>query len=779
MARTSIPSRFRFSASLLALSVALAATAQTLGDLEVRSAPGEPLDATIALGTAAGAAVGTDCIFLSRGAPEDGPFITRANVAVFEVGGERFVRLKSEQPVNDRKARMRIVVRCPGQPHVAYREYRDLFEARAQVSAPVPPAVSAGPGVAPAAAPSSGAGALPVRAGDTMASLAALLLPRQPAAQQAYVQALREANPSLAALGAKDPIPQDAIVALPDLRSVPRGPVASSPRVAAQADMKPGAESPAPAKIAKAPEPARARAPDKASPPAKAPPPTKAARAGRPADSESPPSTSGSPKTAAKSVAAPARVASGDERPVLRLSGAQMDLAPSRSIDDAGRAKLRERLLVLDSDDQVAALLSLRDSLKRLEGRVAELQLKISGMPATMPRADPAPVKVEAPAPVKAEAPAKPEPPKPEPPKAEAPKPEPAKIEAPKVESARIEPPVVVVAEAAAPKSEPVAPKSEAVAPKAEPTVEPVQKTESTPKAVARPTPRAAVEPSWGVVEWLWVVAIGGMLLALWLAWSLWRRRAYAEEELPEIPEPDSGTVLGPNTEPPDDKHIDIGEPVHAGALEGRRREIDSDATLATEVHGTDPAELRRRYIEERFPEIAHGTIDLADAGSVVKSARLFYEEGAVPRAIELLQLATEEHPGEARTWLALFEIYRLERMTTPFADLAQRFRDRHGHTENWRKVQFFGREIDPGNVLYRDMTVGIETIRFEAGKAPAAETYDPITENWLNAPADFENELLAVELRRSLMDEAKLSDEDLAPNPMPALRRVDMFTVA
>ncbi len=163
----------------------------------------------------------------------------------------------------------------------------------------------------------------------------------------------------------------------------------------------------------------------------------------------------------------------------------------------------------------------------------------------------------------------------------------------------------------------------------------------------------------------------------------------------------------------------------------------------------------------------------------MIKAARLFYEDGAIPRAVELLHFAIEEDPDPPRPWLALFEILRLERLAGQYADLAQRFRDRHGQTENWRKVQFFGREIDAGNALYRDLSVGIETIRFEAGNTPVAKKFDPIAENWLNAPMDFENELLSVELRRALMEGARLTDDDLVPNPMPALRRVEMFTVA
>jgi hypothetical protein len=42
----------------------------------------------------------------------------------------------------------------------------------------------------------------------------------------------------------------------------------------------------------------------------------------------------------------------------------------------------------------------------------------------------------------------------------------------------------------------------------------------------------------------------------------------------------------------------------------------------------------------------------------------------------------------------------------------------------------------------------------------------------------DFENEVLATELRRSLMTRAAVEDRDLVPNPMPALRSVEMFSV-
>jgi hypothetical protein len=43
----------------------------------------------------------------------------------------------------------------------------------------------------------------------------------------------------------------------------------------------------------------------------------------------------------------------------------------------------------------------------------------------------------------------------------------------------------------------------------------------------------------------------------------------------------------------------------------------------------------------------------------------------------------------------------------------------------------------------------------------------------------DFENEVLANELRMVLMQNAGLTEQDLLPNPMPALRNVEMFNLA
>src|SRR5439155_1397071 len=105
-------------------------------------------------------------------------------------------------------------------------------------------------------------------------------------------------------------------------------------------------------------------------------------------------------------------------------------------IDDRKRSQLRDRLLLLDADDQVAAVLALRNSVKQLETRVAELQLKLAGMPASLsaPKDDAARA-----ATAKMEAAAKAEAARVEAAKAEVARAEAARAEAAQAEAARAE----------------------------------------------------------------------------------------------------------------------------------------------------------------------------------------------------------------------------------------------------------------------------------------------------------------------------------------------------
>jgi pilus assembly protein FimV len=747
-------------------AIAPPARAAVLGEAEVRSALGEILDVRIPVAAPEGEVVDTTCFSLVH-EPEPGiPVLTDGVMTVERPGGALVLRVKSVAPVTEPALLLRVRSACAGETGEALRQYALLLDPR--------------PGYAGLASLPAVAATLDARPGDTLQSIAAKVIPQGRRARARYLAALRALNPGVAGLGDREPLPKGTAIALPDLRTyarMPRTMTAAAPRAAERpAPPSSAAVSPKLPLERKRPAPAPAPAAAEASPGVDSPAPL-------PAKTKPRPAVAG---------AAPSRASPGF---ALKLSNAEVDLSRSRTIDDRTRSQLRERLMVLDSDDQVAEVLSMRHSLKQLEAKVAELQLKLAAMPPSLA------ARSESPAPAGPAAAPKP---------AETPKPAPAPVAPPPVVAAApvvaakpavtIAPPPAVTTPAPAPKApEPVAKPPEPVAKLPEPVAKvpdippdalpaptpgtsppavtaesPAGKTEAAPSPAPKATPRAPGAGGNGLSDWLWGLVALLVALALLLAFRVWHRRSSAEELEEEwIPATDFPAEPSPEDAIFEEGPVEIAEPP--------RQSMTSDADLTTRLP-ENSSDLRRRYIEERFPEILNRTIVLEDSSSVVKGGRLFYEDGALPRAVELLQFAIEHNPGEVKTWLALFEIFRLERLSGEFAELAKRFREHHGDSDYWRKVQYFGREIDPGNALYKEEAVNtLETIGpSEARRLAAANaTFDPIAENWLNAPMDFQNEVLANELRKALMADAALGEQDLVPNPMPALRNVEMFTVA
>lgn len=745
---TKLPLRILVAA---ALGVAGPAWSISLGDVDVRSALGEPLDARVPLTVAPGEAVDANCFVLAGDGGPGIPLLTDGSLTVESVPGRAALRIRSSAPVFEPAVRLRVRAGCPGAAAEPPREYSILLDARpGSVAADVPVITTT----------------LEARSGDTLRSLATDVFPRNRAVRARYLQAMREANPALASLGDTDPIAAGTQVALPDLRTFGRGlhtakPVAHAPR-----------------KEAAAPTPSAPRT-------ASAPPKKSAQRESIPqatpeSERKSPARTETS--RAAPSPAAPASKSappSGDF--VLRLSTGSMDLARSRAVDDRTRAELRERLTILDSDDQVAAVLALRHRLTQLEQRVSELQLKLAQMPASFPErpaTQPAKAAPQKPAPeplTEAPKPAVTQPPKaaaagpPKPAVAEPPKP--AVAQPPKAAAA--EPPKAAAAEPPKPAAAPEPVKERAPAVEAKP--EAAKSSPPAPSGTAAPMPPKTASKPVGAIPRNASTEQGFDLGSLWHSYGLWAAlaailillvlllRRMARRSEPEYESDEEEWEQPATTEP------------HAAEANAETT-YDPQATLALEAPDADA--LRKRYIEERFPEVTSGVLSFDDPASVVKNARLLYEDGAPPRAVELLNLAIEERPREARPWLALFEIYRLERMTGEFADLARRYHEHFGEAEPWRKIRYFGRELDPGNFLYREDVDAIETIT-PATVRKERERFDPVRENWLDVPMGFDDQVLANELRQALMAGAGLVEQDLVPNPMPALRDAEMFTVA
>ncbi|MGZ5067336.1 MAG: FimV/HubP-related protein [Usitatibacter sp.] len=773
--------------SVLAAALALAALdarALTLGEPQVRSGLGENLDLRIPVTIDKGESIEPSCFSLASEPAQSVPRLAAARFSLERSAVATYLRVRTEMSVGDPALAVGIVAACPGQFAEVRREYTVLIDPAKGAAAPAPGASAGAPAPeAPTQAAPPTESALPsiatliARIGDTLESIAHAIFPSNRSAKNSYIRALRETNPPLASLGDRDPIPIDTPIALPDLRTFEHSRAQASTRIAAT--------PPAPREASAAPSGGeRVAAPAAAPEPARRAP-TRQAPARRAAERAAPPPAAPelriAPATPPAAPRKPAAVRSQTIAPgfTLKLSSGEMDLSPSRSVDDRMRAQLRDRQLVLDADDQVAAVLALRNSVRQLESRVAELQLKLAGMPSSFP-APKSPEPQPAPA---APRNIEPTPSTPAPPTPAAATPAPRVPEAQPTPPPAIAPPV---APAAAPAEAPSPP------PVARPAETPPQ-TEATPPVVEKPappapaatspdtTPKKAAAQSEGI-DWLyyalWVLAFLLVAAAILLAMRLARRRRDESYEYGEESEPvasDDEIVVA--LEPPPSEDDVFAEDDEAVAM-AQAHEVAAAAPQSAQRTSDD---LRRRYIEERFPEIGKGAISLDDPASVVKGARLFYEDGAIARAVELLQFAIEHQPDEVRSWLALFEIFRLEGLKGEFADLAHRFHEQHGTDAYWRKVQYFGREIDPGNELYAEKPLNtFETIGpTQAGRLAAEASFDPVAENWLGAPMDFQNEVLANELRKALMSAAGIGESDLVPNPMPALRNVEMFTVA
>ncbi len=593
-----------------------------------------------------------------------------------------------------------------------------------------------------------------VRAGDTMRKLAQAIYPRSRARQDLYITELRALNASLAGVGDDVPLEENAQLGMPDLKKLSALPVpgaapsakpetrtarpTSPTKATAAKPVLPREETRKPAAITAMPQPEKR-------PPASAPVPKAPAEAGF----------------------------------RLKLSGAEIDLSRSRNVSEADRRAMREKQLLLDADDRQAALLSLRNTIRQLEARINELQLKASSgisPPAAAKAAAPAAVPAQA-APV---------------PRAEVTSPPPAAAPARAPVAAPAPAPASAAASASA--SAPVVAPASPAAPIAGVKVSTPAPTENPGKGMNADSDWVAMLGSTPVLAGIAAVTVA--LVGL-LFWSRRRKPSYQagnvlastssdqaadhspEEEIAALqakrdlrravarePSPQRNDDAAPAQREPaiakpalaqgdtDQQSFDVtlklDSPVNVDDSPAR---FDLDVSPATQVDfpvGLDdkPGEDRVRrlqYMYERYPELMTHTVSIDDADSVINAARLYYEEDHLDKACELLTFGVEERPQETRFWLAQFEIFRLENMVAEFAELASKFYVLFGNSPAWPKVRHIGHELDPTNTLFA--AAGRDALAGEMH-------FDPVAENWLNAPMDFTSEALTSDLRLALFDD-------------------------
>lgn len=302
--------------------------ALTLGDMVVRSHLGQPLRAQIAVKTAAEESIDESCINLSRptGTAEDLPYLSKARLTIEYKAGGQIIQIRSSQLMNEPVFKVFLQVTCGGQTSLS-REFTLLLDPAGYAST-VPFVEDEPPPAKPLEdkrAPTPGS-VWEIRPGDSLASLARAAYPGRPAKQRRLERAIVAANPQLFKdAGVSAELPVGESLQIPTLAAARRTPTSGEPL----AEVAPAPSSDAFSKNKK-----RTR-------------------------------------RAVTQAATP-------EVFQLKLSTGDIDLSVSRNMTEEDRLKLREKQLLLEADDQVANILTLKNRVKELETRLAELSLKMS-----------------------------------------------------------------------------------------------------------------------------------------------------------------------------------------------------------------------------------------------------------------------------------------------------------------------------------------------------------------------------------------------------------------
>lgn len=150
---------------------------------------------------------------------------------------------------------------------------------------------------------------------------------------------------------------------------------------------------------------------------------------------------------------------------------------------------------------------------------------------------------------------------------------------------------------------------------------------------------------------------------------------------------------------------------------------------------------IRDRFLGSRFPGVPHGVEDLGQTEQVIKTARLFFEDGDADRACEWLAFASDANPDE-RLWLAQLEILFLKRQAPAYTALAADFKRRFSESDKWGDIAHLGARLAPADPLF----AGAKAADADAHYGPW-----PQVQNWIDAPYDLTGEVLAAEFHAAM----------------------------
>jgi hypothetical protein len=296
------------------------ASALMLGDVKLHSWLGEPLRATIPIRAGDDEQLDSRCFYLARPEQQDGAdaYLTQGTLVLEESAAGLKLRLSTSKPVNSPFLNVIIEARC-GQG-TQKREFVLLLDPLEQ---PAPAARSRLAHHSDLTADSSlrQGEAYAIQAGESINDIVERLYPNDAQQQRRMARGIKKTNPELASYSRKRALPEGHSIRIPDLKALP-----------------PVVEKPAPAQ----PAPGKPEAPA---------------------------------RLVVKSESQVSRPESATFR--LQLSSGILDMSAVGSMSEEQRQFLREKQLLLESDDQVAAMMSIKNRISQLEATIEEMKLAL------------------------------------------------------------------------------------------------------------------------------------------------------------------------------------------------------------------------------------------------------------------------------------------------------------------------------------------------------------------------------------------------------------------
>ncbi len=189
--------------------------------------------------------------------------------------------------------------------------------------------------------------------------------------------------------------------------------------------------------------------------------------------------------------------------------------------------------------------------------------------------------------------------------------------------------------------------------------------------------------------------------------------------------------------------------PVDAGKKSVASIPAELEWTAPIDLSAAQRGKLRGRYLAARFPGVARTPADLLDTERMIRSARLYFEDRKLDRAVELLDLAIGQSPADESMPLARLELAFLIQDAALYVALASAFREAHPSSPQWAEVARLGRAI------------AAEEAMFGEGAGPrATDHYGPWPDmpNWIKAPWDLTAEVRATEFHQAMARSASCS---------------------